>query len=224
MDVQEYSLREKKHARTKIAIMNAFIKRLEKTRFSDISIRQICKNVEVSEGTFFNYFPEKIDIIDYYMNLMFLKIVWKARKDVAAGSYIHLINSTFETTAEELLINNNIMYQIIALMIVQQEKPKTVDISDLERHIFLPGCDGIEHINIMTMDDFYRECLEKASKNNELPRGTNIDDLLISLMSILGGTLLAAKFTAIKDRAYHFRRQLRVLWESLGIKKSLVEK
>lgn len=224
MNIQGYSLREMKHARTKIAIMNVFIRNLEKTRFDDISIRQICKSAEVSEGTFFNYFPEKIDIIDYYMNLMFLKIIWKARKDVAEGSYIHLINSTFEKMAGELLINNNIIYQIIALMIVQQEKPKTVEISDLERHIFLPGYEGIEHINIMTMDDFFRECLEKASKNNELPRGTNIDDLMISLMSIVGGTLLAAKFTAIKDRAYHFRRQLRVLWDSLGIKRSLVEK
>ena len=76
MRVKEYSLREKKHARTKIAIMNAFIKRLEKTRFDDISIREICKSVEVSEGTFFNYFSEKIDIINYYSHLLFLKIFW----------------------------------------------------------------------------------------------------------------------------------------------------
>ena len=85
MRLKEYSLRERKHARTKIAIMNAFIERLEKTRFDDISIRQICKSVEVSEGTFFNYFPEKIDIINYYMNLMFLKVVARARKDVPQG-------------------------------------------------------------------------------------------------------------------------------------------
>jgi len=59
MKEKEYPLREKKHARTKITIMAAFIKCLEKTRFEDISIRQICKSVEVSEGTFFNYFPRR---------------------------------------------------------------------------------------------------------------------------------------------------------------------
>jgi len=93
---KEYSLRERKHAKTKIAIMDAFIKRLEKTRFDDISVRQICKDVDVSEGTFFNYFPEKIDIINYYMHLEFLQVVWKARKDVPEGAYVALIDAVLE--------------------------------------------------------------------------------------------------------------------------------
>lgn len=135
MRVKEYSLRERKHVKTKIAIMDAFIKRLEKTRFDDISIREICKIVEVSEGTFFNYFPEKIDIINYYMNLMFLKVVWKTQKEAPQGKYLALINTVFRKLAEELN-NVNIMYQLIAIMIVRQERPKTVAISNLERQIF----------------------------------------------------------------------------------------
>jgi hypothetical protein len=34
----------------------------------------------------------------------------------------------------------------------------------------------------------------------------------------LGGTLLATKFTNIKSQAYHYLRQLDLLWKGLGVK------
>ena len=51
-----YSLRERKYAKTKISLANAFMERLKTKRFSDIAIKEVCENVEVSEGTFYNYF------------------------------------------------------------------------------------------------------------------------------------------------------------------------
>ncbi|QAT16598.1 hypothetical protein BU251_02055 [Candidatus Velamenicoccus archaeovorus] len=217
---KEYSLRERKHAKTKIAIMNAFIKRLEKTRFDDISVRQICEDVDVSEGTFFNYFPEKIDIINYYMHLEFLQVIWKARKDVPEGAYVALIDAVLENLGKELLRYDNIIYQLIALMIIQQQRPKNLSISNLERQTFLPDCEGIEDIKLMLPDDFFSECLKEAVRHGELSKDIKIDDLQVSLMTILSGTLLAAKFAANKDIVYHFRRQLRFLWKGLGIKRA----
>ncbi len=217
---KEYSLRERKHARTKIAIMEAFIKRLEKTRFDDISVRQICKDVDISEGTFFNYFPEKIDIINYYMHLEFLRVIWKARKDVPEGAYVALIDAVLENLGKELLRYDNIIYQLIALMIIQQQRPKNLSISSLERQIFLPDCEGIEDIKLMLPDDFFSECLKEAVRHGELSKDIKIDDLQVSLMTILSGTLLAAKFAVNKDIVYHFRRQLRFLWKGLGTKRA----
>ncbi len=65
MDMAEYSLREIKHARTKIALMKAFIEHLRHSSFEDISVKDACKRAEISEGTFFNYFPGKIDYLLY---------------------------------------------------------------------------------------------------------------------------------------------------------------
>jgi hypothetical protein len=151
---------------------------------------------------------------------MFFKVVAKARKDALPGRYIPLINAIFARMAEETLNYNNILYQMISLMIVQREKPKTVAISDLEKQIFFPGAEGIENIEVMLVDDFLKECLIGAVNNGELSKDIKIDDLLVSLMTILGGTLLAAKFAAIKDRSYHYMRQLRFLWSGLEVKKA----
>jgi len=118
-----------------------------------------------------------------------------------------------------LLKYNNIVFQMISLMIVQRERPKTVAISNLERQIYFPGSEGIENVRVMLVDDFLRECLIGAVKNGELTKDIKIDDVLVSLMTILSGTLLAAKFADIKDRSYHYTRQLQFLWNGLGVKK-----
>ncbi len=217
MKTKEYSLREKKHAKTKIAIMNAFVKRLEKTPFDDIAVRQICKSVEVSEGTFFNCFSEKIDLINYYSRLIFLKIIWKTQQEIPRGKYLASIEAVFKNVAAELN-NVNIVYQIISIMIMQREKPKIVPISSIERYLVFPDYHGIENIPAVFIDSFFESYLKEALKNGELPKKTNINDALVSLMAILGGTLLAAKLTNVKDQAYHYSRQLKILWNGLGVK------
>ncbi|HPB68589.1 MAG TPA: TetR/AcrR family transcriptional regulator [Candidatus Omnitrophota bacterium] len=217
METKEYSLRERKHAQTKIALMNAFIKRLERTRFEEISIREICKIVEVSEGTFFNYFSAKIDIIHYYSSLVFLKVFWKAQKESPTGKHLAFIEAIFKNVAVEIS-NGNIIYPMLSIMIMQKEKPKVAVVSDIEKRFLFPDCPGIENVPIKFIDAILADCLNAAYKNGELPRTTKIDDAQISLMTILGGTVLATRFTNTKDQTYHFMRQLRLLWKGMGVK------
>jgi len=218
MTGKEYSLREKKHARTKIALMNAFMERLQNCRFEDISIREVCKSAEISEGTFFNYFPEKIDVITYYVNLMTMKIIWKARQKASTGKYIALLNAFFEEMADEFS-KINIKYEIISIIVVQHEKPKKAVIPDIEKHLFFPDFAGIEDISPLLIDEFFKECMEGALKSGELPGSVNIDNALVSLMTIMVGTMIAVKFSNIKNIKYQYLRQLQILWTELGVKK-----
>ena len=213
----ECTLREKKHARTKIAIMTAFINALEKTKFDDISIRQICKEVEISEGTFFNYFSEKIDIIHYYSQLFFIKIIWRAKESVPQEKFPDFINAVFQNMAEELG-NVNVAYQMLSLLIVQKEKPKKMVITDIERHIVFPDCAGIENIPVVLIDEYLKSWLKDAHNKGLIPSSIDIDDLLVSLITILTGTILALKYENLKGKSYHYLRQLNILWKSLGIK------
>jgi AcrR family transcriptional regulator len=204
----------------KLAIMNVFVGRLEKSRFEDISIREICSRVEISEGTFFNYFPAKIDIINYYMHLRFLEVIWKARNEMSRGEgALALIGAVFNKTAEELK-NPNAIYQMISVLLIQKTKPEELVIPDIEKRIAFPDYGGIESIASTRIEDFLEQCLKEAVKNGELPGDVNIDDVMVSLMAILGGTLLAIKFVDIKDRTYHYTRQLRLLWKGLGVRKA----
>jgi len=215
-------LREKKFARTKIALMNAFIERLRKARFDDISVKEVCQSAEISEGTFFNYFPEKIDVITYYANLMTIGNIWKARQKSPAGRYIPLLNAFFGELADHVEAGGvDITYEFISIMVVRPERPRKNAISNLEKRLFFPELDGIEDIDTFFMDEFFRDCLEKASKNGELPVNSGrIDNVLVSLLTIMIGTLIAVKFGHdAKNLKNHYQRHLHMLWHELGIKK-----
>lgn len=217
MKAKEYSLREKKHARTKIAIMDAFMERLKHDSFDDISIREVCKDAEVAEGTFFNYFPAKIDVIGYYLYLTTTRIIWKARKEVPPGKYLPLIDSAFRQLSEEL-DSNGLVYQIFSVLLTQSKKPKKAAISALEKILIFPDRPGIEETRSIALDEWFKECVILARKNGELPLNMNVDDVVISLITILTGTLLAVRFKDINSRGYHYVRQLKALWLGLGVK------
>ncbi len=217
MKTKDYPLREKKHARTKVGLMNAFMDRLKKSWFDDISIKEVCRVAEIAEGTFFNYFPEKIDVIGYYLQLLTLKMIWKAKQEIPVGKNLPLINSIFSQLGEELA-HVNVIYQILSVLLLQSEKPKKVEISDLEKKLAFPDQEGIENGSSKMLDTWFKECLGAARKNGELPSKTNIDDVQVALMTILSGTLIAIKFGNGQKLGYHYKRQLQALWHGLGVK------
>lgn len=218
MTKRDYSLREKKYARTKIALMNGFIERLRNSRFENISIKDVCKCAEISEGTFFNYFPEKIDVITYYVNLMTMKLIWKARQKTPKGKSIALINAFFKEMADEFT-KLDITYELISILVVQHEQPKKIVISDVEKHLIFPNVAGIEAMAPLLTDEFFRECIKGALRTGELPGSVHIDDALASLITIMVGTMVAVKFSNIKDIKYQYLRQLQMLWAGWGVKK-----
>jgi AcrR family transcriptional regulator len=216
MEEKKHSLREKKFARTKIALMQEFVKRLAATRFEAISIREVCEAVEVSEGTFFNYFPQKIDVLYYFTQMHTLKVVWETYRRTKTGSYIALIETAFQALFEDFN-NPNIVYEIIASLVGQKQDPVRMSISVLEKMYAFPGCKGIEKIaepSVM-FEDFFKECLQKAIQYKELPAGADIDAIVVSLKTILCGTPLALKIKNFPHTKQHFQRQLEILWKGI---------
>ena len=154
---------------------------------------------------------------DFLSIVILLRAVWNAQRLVPGERGILLINELFEQLA--LGIHNaNIVYQLIAALINRRELPKNCVISALEKQLLYAGCEGIEDIPSTDVETVFRECLKAALKNGELPKATNLEDLVVSLMMVLSGTLLATKFAHNKGIAYHFHRQLKILWQGVGVK------
>jgi AcrR family transcriptional regulator len=218
LPILDATLRAKKHARTKVALAMAFIEKLKDFRFEDISIREICRDVELSEGTFFNYFDEKIDVVNYYLNLVDLKIIWKARRKGQGADRLALIDRAFAGLVE-MVISPNLVSEIITAMVRQKESPQKIAISPMEKRYAFEDCPGIENEPTMRLEDFFRSAIEGAVKNGELPGRQDVEDVVVSLKTILVGTLLAARRDKTnRDLNYHYRRQLAILWKGLGRK------
>jgi hypothetical protein len=74
----DFPLRQRKYARTKLALMNAALERLKDKSLEEISVRELCEEAEVSEATFFNYFPSKTDLLVYFVQLWTIEAGWHA--------------------------------------------------------------------------------------------------------------------------------------------------
>lgn len=217
METCQYPLRETKHARTKLAIMKVFMERLEYDRFEDICVKEVCKAAEVAQGTFFNYFPEKIEVIAYYLRLSTMRMVWKAKKDARPGKYLGLVDAIFDQISKEWN-TDHIVYQVLSVLARQTERPKSVSIPEVEKKLAFPLCDGIEYIPSLRLSEWFKEWIDKALDNGELPAGVNADDVVVALMAIIGGTLLATRFgNSVDKRGYYYKHHLKVFWRGLGV-------
>jgi len=219
MGQDKYSLRERKYAKSKIALARAFVERLKIHRFEEISISELCASMDMSEGTFFNYFPQKLDLVHYIGSLFGVHIIWKTYQTADKKYYLNLIDTVFDNMAENFK-NPNLVYNIISTVIGQQQVPHTIKITQAEKYFAFPDCAGIEDISppAPLFEDYFSEILKKAIKNKELPETTNVSDTVLFLKAIMAGIPLAIKREKIKDLKFWNRKMLKLLWKALGRK------
>jgi AcrR family transcriptional regulator len=83
--LKDLSLRERKYAQTKVNLLRTTVAKLNEKRLDEISVRELCDEVFISEATFFNYFPQKSDLLVYYIKLWSLEMQWHIEKDGLFG-------------------------------------------------------------------------------------------------------------------------------------------
>jgi AcrR family transcriptional regulator len=219
MDQNKYSLRERKYAKSKISLARAFIERLKTHRFEEISITELCASTDVSEGTFFNYFPQKLDLIHYIGALSGIHVIWKTHQKADKDCYLSLIDTVFDYMSENFK-NHNLVANIASTIIRQKQLHHVIKITRAEKYFAFPGCAGIEDINppSILFEDYFEEILKKAVKNMELPETTDVYDAVLFLKTIMAGIPLAIKREKIKDLKFWNRKMLKLLWKALGRK------
>lgn len=215
MEEQHFPLRERKHAKTKVALTMAFVERLKSARLDDISIKEICDSVDVSEATFYNYFPAKIDLIYYYQQLLALKIIWETNREAKEDSPLHRIDVFFDVLTQQ--INHPyLFYELVSILVGQKVRPKRVTISLAERLYAFPKSIGIKDVPAMSLEDFLYSNLEEAVQREELPRDVNLSDVIMFLFAIIIGVPLAISYEKFNTLGAYYKRQLSFLWKGLG--------
>ncbi len=94
--LHDIPLRERKQARSRLALLNAAVERMREKALADITVEELCQAAEVSKGTFFRYFARKVDLIFYYIRLWSIEVTWRERKAADSTSSLALIEALFE--------------------------------------------------------------------------------------------------------------------------------
>lgn len=217
-------MRERKHARTKLALLQAAVERIRDKRLDEIPVKELCDEVEISEATFFNYFPKKDDLLHYLIQVWTFEVAWNAREAVGDDAGLAYVEQVFDYTGKKLADHPRLMLEIIAHMALEphasspQEtrchKART-ELSLAERLQAFPECEGVECVPELRLPDVLRAPLERAIETGELPKGVDLDGALLGLLGIFFGVPLWLGPHEPAGIRPAYRRQLELLWAGL---------
>ena len=207
-------LRARKRAQTKLALMKAVIAQLQTQTLEEVSIKEVCSQVQVSEATFFNYFPRKCDVLTYFIQLWTIEISWyaqvSAKKSVLSG-----IQEIFDVTGRECEKNPNLMAEIIAYQAKMLDTSPFMEISLAERLLAFPDLDGADSLPAEGLRSMLPELIQQAVDKGELPTHTNVEATTLGLASVLFGVPLLMIRNAPNSICLLYKQQLAILWKGL---------
>ncbi len=209
------SLRERKFARTRLSLADAATRHLEAASFDSLSVKALCERVQISEATFFNYFPRKEDLIIYLDRLWTLELNWYGRQAAEQQKGLAVIEALFRYTSIQIQKKPGLMGEIIAHEARARERSQGMEITTAERLIAFADLAGIEALPDDSLESLLRNALQAAIDRGELPPNTAISAAMVALVSIFYGVPLAMQHANPAAIGAMYRQQLALLWAGL---------
>ncbi len=211
------SLRQRKFAKTRLALAEAVTNHLEAAAFETLSVKALSERVQISEATFFNYFPKKEDLIVYLDRLWTLELNWYGRQAAQQGKGLAVIESLFRYTAIQIQKKPGLMAEIISHEALSRQRSEGPEITPAERMMAFSDLDGIEELSDESLEGLLRSSLESAIEQGDLPANTAISAAMVGLVSVFYGVPLAIQHTNAAAIGTMYRQQLELLWGGLQV-------
>jgi AcrR family transcriptional regulator len=196
LKILDISLREKKFALKKVEILKIMLEKTETKCLGELSVKEIAESAMISEGTFFNYFPKKTDLLLYFIQMWCIEAVYLTEKKFSKTSGLKKIESFMQYSFNnETIGNSRIMYEIISFQALNTQGIyiDLETISDAEKIIAFPYHNDIEQLKLISFDNIIVEYILLAIELGELSPKTDIKKLMIILGSLFFGLPLVLK-------------------------------
>jgi AcrR family transcriptional regulator len=210
-----FSLRERKFARTRLALAEVVTHHLENAPLEALSVKALCERAQISEATFFNYFSKKEAIVVYLDKLWSLELNWYGKQAAGQHKGLAVIEAVFRYTAIQIQKKPGLMGEIIAHEARERTRAPRPDITPAERAMAFRDLAGIEQLEDDGLELLLTKSLQQAVDQGELPANTLISAAMIGLVSIFYGVPLAIQHTHPANVAAMYRQQLALLWAGL---------
>ncbi|MBX7056707.1 MAG: hypothetical protein K1X75_01485 [Leptospirales bacterium] len=210
------ALRDIKYARARLSVLSAFAQALRKTEFAQIRIKDICRQCEISDPSFYNYFPQKNDVLLYFIGLWSIDLRLHVR---SAQPGLPAIYEIFDYTAQRVEKNPALLREIIAyqahtsaLRAARRFPPITV----AERQLLFGAVEGAGSLPAQGLGPVLREQLLAAQRCRQIPALANVDSLQLAIAAIFFGVALQRLHERPPGLARHYRKALQTLLPSVG--------
>ncbi len=206
----ELPLRERKYAATKAALMQGIIARLGRQSLEEIAVKDVCAEVQVSEATFFNYFPTKAAAIGYRVQLWSIEAQWAmARRLAAGGTHLDAVRALFDAAASDEGATPGIMREV--LIFQARHHLEFAPLTPAEYALHFPDRPGIEALRAEGVNRLLDTALTAARRAGELPAQLDLQALTVALMGVFFLTPILLESAGLGGVGDAYRRQLDLL-------------
>ena len=117
-----------------MTILEEMLRLLRTKELTDISIDELCKNIQTTKVTFFTHFRFKEQVLDYFINKWLYDRSYEIHCQLFNGEkgLLHL----FHTISEDTLLGKKIMISLIHYYSKLKEKPTIMEITPYEYYLF----------------------------------------------------------------------------------------
>ncbi len=215
MNLNGISLRERKYARTKLALLEAAVTRLKTRAFEAISVKELCDEAMVSEATFFNYFPKKSDLLVYFVQMWSIDVAWHALQAANGAGGTRAIEAIFARTAERARNRPRVMNEIIAFLARHRDEMVFRPVSLGERLMAFPDRDHLAELPDDAFDSLLEPNIAQAIALGELPGTTSPAQTRVVLETIFFGVPLALGIARAAEVDRMYKEMLALTWSGL---------
>lgn len=208
------SLRERKHARTRLALVSALQDALERQSFAELPVKSLCHTVEVSEATFFNYFASKSNLLEYAIQfwLLELQLALHSRQPEPGMRSIEAVFSYFALQCKN---RPGFMRAFLGWLANGGVLSSDMAPTELERQLAWPDQEQASTVKSYALDALLAQQLEQAVSKNQLPGNILIPTLLTALIALLFGIPLALLSSDPERIGSMYQQQLQIFWSGV---------
>jgi AcrR family transcriptional regulator len=183
-------LREIKKARSKIALFRASIELIGKKSFKEVKLEDICEKAEVSKVTFFKFFPQKEDLLIYFMRLWLTDRLIDIKLHPKRG--IEAIRHLFQSVAASAKEMPGLMLSLISFLSEANMHPHMPTLSEAEIQILYPGQEALVDAEAPNLGLLFYRFIEEAKEDGDVPDRLPTDDLVKAMFTVFYGAYLTA--------------------------------
>lgn len=198
------SLRKEKAARLKVQVLDNTLKLVGRKSFEDLYVDDICDKVKISKVTLFKYFPQKEDILMYYLRIWCLRrSVELAQKPREGMAGIHFILDKISDEYEE---RPGFVLSLLGYLADAKRPLKPFPVKPEEKRLLYPDLEAVGTMEIFSLDQMLEKFVLEAIFRKEITKSSSTRDITNLISSILFGGILVAHLNQQNPLKHSYRK------------------
>lgn len=207
-------IRKAKAARLKLQILDQTLKLVGKKSFGDLYVDELCSKVKISKVTFFKYFPQKEDVLLYYLRVWCLQraVDFHEKKREGLSGIVYL----FDKLSDEYENRPGLMLSLVGYLSDLKRRPKPFPVKLEEKQFLFPNITDVNAFEILSIDQMIEKFVLEGIFKKEITKSSATRDITNMLMTVLFGSFIMAHIGQQTPVKLFFRRNLDMVLKSLA--------